>query len=168
MDWEIIGATGEWAGAVAVVVTLFYLARQIRQSNILGSADAEREWFTAWHEILRGLGSDLETGDIFQRGLQDYGALERRERTVFHGQVAGIFNHTDLARRLHQKGLIPNDMMDALYTICLRIVVTEGGRDFWTEMGPGFPLFPHLESYRADHEDDVRPFNHDSVWSASN
>ena len=36
MNWEAIGAIGELAGAIAVVATLFYLARQIRQSNAQG------------------------------------------------------------------------------------------------------------------------------------
>jgi hypothetical protein len=165
MDWEIIGATGEWAGAIAVVVTLIYLARQIRQSNRLGSADAEREWFTAWHEIVRGLGSDQETGDIVQRGLNNYKTLTPSERTVFHGRIAGVFNHTDLARRLHQKGLIPDDMIDATLQLCLSIIITKGGREFWAEMGPGFPLYPHVETYRKVNEHSVTPFNAYSVWS---
>ena len=33
MNWDMIGATGEWAGAVAVVVTLVYLGSQIRQAK---------------------------------------------------------------------------------------------------------------------------------------
>ena len=33
MNWDIVGAVGEWAGALAVVVTLFYLAKQIRENS---------------------------------------------------------------------------------------------------------------------------------------
>ena len=33
MNWEMIGATGEWAGALAVVITLVYLSIQIRQAK---------------------------------------------------------------------------------------------------------------------------------------
>lgn len=33
MNWEAIGALGEIAGAVAVIVTLLYLAKQIRQNS---------------------------------------------------------------------------------------------------------------------------------------
>jgi len=33
MNWDAIGAVGEVVGAVAVVVTLLYVARQIRQAN---------------------------------------------------------------------------------------------------------------------------------------
>ena len=35
MNWDAIGAIGEVIGAVAVFVTLIYLAYQLRQNNIL-------------------------------------------------------------------------------------------------------------------------------------
>ena len=33
MNWEAIGAIGELIGAMAVVITLVFLALQVRQSN---------------------------------------------------------------------------------------------------------------------------------------
>lgn len=33
MNWEAIGAVGEVVGAIAVLVTIFYFAIQIRQNN---------------------------------------------------------------------------------------------------------------------------------------
>ena len=38
MNWDAIGAVGEIIGAVAVVVTLVHLSRQIRLANIAGIA----------------------------------------------------------------------------------------------------------------------------------
>jgi len=40
MHWEAIGAIGEVVGAAAVVATLIYLARQVRQSNAVAAAQA--------------------------------------------------------------------------------------------------------------------------------
>ena len=41
MNWDAIGATGEWAGALAVVTSLIYLAIQVRQSNRQTQSSAE-------------------------------------------------------------------------------------------------------------------------------
>ena len=41
--WEAIGAIGEIAGAAAVVVTLVYLARQVRQNNTISAAQVYQE-----------------------------------------------------------------------------------------------------------------------------
>ena len=60
MNWDAIGAMGEWAGAVAVVVTLFYLAMQVRQSNVVALAEAERDFWTTWHGVVNRVGVDLE------------------------------------------------------------------------------------------------------------
>jgi len=43
MQWEALGAIGELAGAIAVVATLFYLARQIKHSNTVSSANVYQE-----------------------------------------------------------------------------------------------------------------------------
>jgi len=42
VNWEMLGALGEIAGAVAVVISLVYLARQIGVSNRLARAEAWR------------------------------------------------------------------------------------------------------------------------------
>jgi hypothetical protein len=42
MDREIVASTGEWAGAIAVVVTLFYLARQIKDANEVARGSARQ------------------------------------------------------------------------------------------------------------------------------
>ena len=42
MNWEVLGATGEWAGALVVVATLFFLAKQIGLSNRIALAEGDR------------------------------------------------------------------------------------------------------------------------------
>ena len=53
MSWEAVGAFGEVVGAFTVVVTLVYLARQIR-----GCAAANR--LTAYHQAQQQLWSAAE------------------------------------------------------------------------------------------------------------
>ena len=44
MNWEITGAISELIGAIAVVVSLLYLAKQIKQNT----ASTEATGFQAW------------------------------------------------------------------------------------------------------------------------
>ena len=44
MNWDAIGATGEIFGAVAVVATLLYLAKQVSQANRIAMATGAREF----------------------------------------------------------------------------------------------------------------------------
>ena len=43
MDWNAVGAVGEILGAVAVFLTLLYLATQIKQTNKMARFEATRE-----------------------------------------------------------------------------------------------------------------------------
>ena len=43
MNWDAVGAIGEMLGAAAVVVTLAYLARQIRQNSLAMKVAAKQE-----------------------------------------------------------------------------------------------------------------------------
>ena len=43
MNWDAIGAIGEVAGAMAVVITLMFLARQLRENTKSGNAAAHSE-----------------------------------------------------------------------------------------------------------------------------
>ena len=43
MNWEAIGASGELLGAVVVIATLLYLARQISQANKISVSAVARE-----------------------------------------------------------------------------------------------------------------------------
>ena len=42
MNWDMIGATGEWAGAIAVVATLIYLSNQIKHARLATRQDSEQ------------------------------------------------------------------------------------------------------------------------------
>jgi hypothetical protein len=76
MNWDIIGATGEWAGALAVVATLFYLARQIRQSNELSRFGAARDLFIQLNELNRMVATDAALRQL----LSQPGELSADER----------------------------------------------------------------------------------------
>ena len=45
MNWEAIGAIGEVIGAAAVVITLVYLAIQIRQSNQTNASGIRQSFY---------------------------------------------------------------------------------------------------------------------------
>ncbi len=76
MNWEAIGAIGEIAGAFAVVATLFYLSRQIRQnaralsrSNDYAQASSIHETNALYVQVFSLLARDREMASIYHRAL---------------------------------------------------------------------------------------------------
>ena len=76
MNWDAIGAIGEILGALAVVLTLAYLAAQIRHAR-LGAADASRQGRAIGvREILVATAADPELSRLWCKGIQQEAAYK--------------------------------------------------------------------------------------------
>ena len=78
MNWDAAGAIGEILGAGAVVISLFYLASQIRTQNREARLAAQHQILTAFREASIIM-SDPELADIFLRGNKDITSLTDTE-----------------------------------------------------------------------------------------
>lgn len=84
MNWDAIGAIGEVIGAIAVVATLGYLAKQVSQQNRSGAGDAVRAAYAVWTSAISKCLSDAATADMMMRGLKDFDSLDSMgERGVY-------------------------------------------------------------------------------------
>ena len=62
MNWDMLGAIGELVGALAVVLTLFYLARQVRDA----SRETQLERWRKLNEEFSGWSDSIETEDFLR------------------------------------------------------------------------------------------------------
>ena len=67
INWEAVGAIGEIVGATAVVLTLFYLAAQVRHSSKLARNTAMQEVAHASLEAPLALATDESLGNALSR-----------------------------------------------------------------------------------------------------
>ena len=75
MNWDAIGATGEIIGALAVVISVVYLAVQIRKQTAEARLAAARELSTLYIQCFRTLREDKELSSIYMKAIQDYEGL---------------------------------------------------------------------------------------------
>lgn len=90
MNWEAVGAVGETVGAIGVVVTLIYLAMQIRQQNRESRIAAVHELNEAFRGSITSF-QDAGLADIFSRGKDDFPSLTEPERLRFIAMVQAVF-----------------------------------------------------------------------------
>ena len=67
MNWEAFGAIGEMLGAILVIVSLIYLALELRQSNQIARFTAARELMTRFNEINSILLKDQSLREILAK-----------------------------------------------------------------------------------------------------
>lgn len=80
MNWEAIGAIGEIIGAIAVVLTLIYLAVQVRQSTRMTQAISIQTASSLDQEFLLTLGTDADRAQKWATYLSTPEVLSDKER----------------------------------------------------------------------------------------
>ena len=80
MNWDALGATGELISAFAVVVSLVYLANQIKSSTHDFKASMRDSAFRSLEAWSHTIISDPELAWVFQRGCRDFESLDAKEK----------------------------------------------------------------------------------------
>ena len=100
MSLDILGNLGEFLGAIGVIVSLIYLARQIRQNPRAVKTASHHAITDSFNSFLTLLVKDRRASDILSRGIGDLAALSEDERDTFYsllgilfGQFANAFFH---------------------------------------------------------------------------
>ncbi len=131
MNWEAIGAIGEILGAIAVVLTLGYLAMQIRQTNKIAQAESYGKIIDAHVGHHRVLSSRPGMIDIWGRGLTDLGQLNADEYGMFHSFIGPIVLEFQKYLYLYRNGLVPQATFDMFENDIVASLLSPGGRTWW-------------------------------------
>ena len=83
MNWDAIGAVGEIAGAIAVVLSFIYLSTQIKASTEATDENAIPNVLDLTSNWLGRLGSDTEVASLFVKGMQNKEEMSDAERFQF-------------------------------------------------------------------------------------
>ena len=90
MNWDAIGAVGEILGALAVFISLVYLAVQVRQNRdqvqLQALMDAIARHVSKYVEATE---TD-EKAENFRNGLSDFLVMPINERAKFHSTMVGL------------------------------------------------------------------------------
>ena len=103
MDWIAVGALAELVGAVAVVVTLLYLAEQARNNTRMARRAATAEAVAAIREANARIPDDLSVSQLFWKGLRGLENLSEDERGQF-GIIT--FNLFKACEHLHYQWVV--------------------------------------------------------------
>lgn len=156
MNWDAIGAIAEVFGVGLVVVSLIYLAAQVKQSNQMALAESERELLENWAQAISQITADDRITSIFQRGLHDFNSMNNLEKSRFSVVMARLVNTYISAIRMDAKSLVDSQEVRIFGDICFAMISTPGGRQWWELTGPFFTNYDMVNE-RIRREGDNRP-----------
>ena len=84
MKWEAPGAIAETLSAVGVIVTLLYLAFQIRHGVGQAKAQGVALLGVRMHDLTQELRQDPDLYALLLRASQDWDSLSEEERSIVH------------------------------------------------------------------------------------
>ena len=137
MSWAGITAVTTIIGTIAVVVTLFYLAKQTQQAVRIGMAQEQRTLIDQFNQYLRRM-TEPENLKTMRKILTSYRSLNKDEQAHALVLLAQWINHYEQSRYSFKSGLLPQAVLSAFENFVVAFLLTPGGSEFWQEFSHVF------------------------------
>lgn len=138
INWDAIGALGEGLGAVAVIVSVLYLAAQIRSQTRESKLSASRGLHSEMRHMLELIALDQEFSVVYQKGLYDYLGLNDNDRMRVSYMMNALFRICE-QQFLHSRDTaLDQDFHDSSERTFRGIFQYPGVREFWSTSRQGF------------------------------
>ena len=108
MNWEAIAAVGQIIGALAVLITLIYLAVQIRQNTAAVATATYESTMAGFNDINVVVASHPELASLLDRGCQSPDSLNAVEVVQFNFLLRCYANQWWKLFMLHERGSLPS------------------------------------------------------------
>ncbi len=151
MNWDAIGAFGELIGAAAVIVSVVYLAIQIRASRVSEKKLAIEASYYSYDNIRSLLIENEDVARIFIDGLEDPERLTEYELFRFMAISETMFLNTE--RYWVQLENTDDSRLNGALGFLAYYKSTPGGQAFWehpqsNNLDPDFRQL--VENHKAD------------------
>jgi len=131
-DW---GAVGEMVGAIGVIITLLYLATQIRQSTRQMRSEGHQGITDSYSITLGQLLADDALFETIVRGCQNWESITAFQQSQCHIFFHQHLMHFRVAFQLHDKGAIDDDVYRSIEDMHIRFMANPGNRVWWEMVG---------------------------------
>jgi hypothetical protein len=167
MSLNDLANLGQVIGAIAVVISLIYVALQIRQNtNAVRSATAQtvHEHFSNWYNLVA---ADAELARIAANGLRDYSSLSEQERVRFVATFMSFISYSQNAFLKWREGLLKPALWLGWEQVMMNLFGAPGGKALWKErsylFGEEFRCYIENDLMKREPHPDAKPLGAFSI-----
>jgi len=135
MNWEAVSALSEATGMVAVVISIIYLAIQIR----LGRVWSKKQAFEGYLALLFGwfskISTDENTARLYNAGRASFHSLSDDDRVRFAYLMLEKFACLELLREYDKDQLSKRESMERIPDWIKAEFAQPGIREWWVDQG---------------------------------
>jgi hypothetical protein len=136
MNWEVVSTVAEVLGATGVIITVIYLAVQIRQNTRFVQGATEHTLMTQEIDVYALLATHA---DVYQRGCGDLASLSKADRIVFDNLVFAEMSQIYSGWVQRKQGLIEPQVWQAYEKSVVLTLADAGFRKAWEEGKETYP-----------------------------
>lgn len=134
-----LGAIADLVAAVVTIITLIYLAVQIRENTKAVRSEASRSIRSDGAETFRLLAADPSVASIFLKGLNDPESLDSVENVRFTFLISEFYSLIESSYREWKLGVGHEADVQRLITQCRDILQSPGGKYWWEQQAARHP-----------------------------
>jgi len=160
---QLLGNYGEFVGAIAVVVTLGYLAVQVKHSKNsmdentrvlqenrqLTRAEALDQFGRRWDSAVNNAMGSREAAAIFVRGNRDLSELDQVEQVIYTQQLTPLLNYHLSVHQMAGQGFLGlGDELTAAADSLIAGMLKKhpGARACWEVVKDSYPQSDHIDT----------------------
>ena len=135
MDLAQLANLGEFIGGVTVLMTLVYLAVQVRQSNRFARAQVQQD--SARMAMDLWIASDLEGTELFLRARRDFDSLSDAEKVLAGARFSARVNYYETLFYAWLRGDVDDDLWESRI-VRMKSIIGSGGERLWRDWKVSF------------------------------
>jgi hypothetical protein len=165
MNWDAVGAVGELLGALVVVVTLGYLAIQIRQNTAQQKREETVSIQRGQNEVIAQL-NDPKLVRSYAITAAEGRAANPEDRVRAIIWLVQYLNHFQIVYDLHQLGSLDEDRYKFWENLAVGWVASKGLREWWDEDNGKIAFMPEIRSLLDSKLNDPNkvPIGSNEIW----
>jgi hypothetical protein len=114
LNWSALGAIAQLLSAVAVVVSLLYVAAQVKVSTRQARQAAGRDLAARVSDVSLAVAADPELGRLLVQGGADPGVLSPGDQARFRGLMNTLFRGFEQQYQLRREGALDDEAWGAV------------------------------------------------------
>ena len=135
MNWEMASAIAEVIAAVAVVVSLWYLAIQLKQSTELARADLEVQLSVIWAEMHDNMIQNPALARAYDLAENNWSEMSEEDARAYIWFVAKGFHILEGMYRQYRRGLLAEDVWEPYDQFIVGVLQIDAIMGWWKSDG---------------------------------
>jgi hypothetical protein len=131
VNWEAISAIGQIVGAIAVVISLIYLAREVRSNAREMRRAAMRSTLDSLNRFTQQIAEHADLAELRDRGFVDFESLEGPDRTRFNSYMHAVFRTVEDVYYQHLEGHLDPRVWRGIEVAVRELNATPGVQAWW-------------------------------------